>query len=117
MHLLSTIHVPEHDVAVLAVDRTVKRKGKRGERRGIDIAAPHLAFATTTDTWAVLILWIASSNTTVVLDAVTCGIDESDGNKQAGHRMPMQMKHAFRMLGATIHSMKHARTVPSAPRK
>lgn len=40
VHFLSTIHAPEHDAAVLAADRSVKRKGKRGERRGIDVAAP-----------------------------------------------------------------------------
>ena len=40
VHFLSTIHSPDHDAAVPAADRTVKRKGKRGERGGIDVVAP-----------------------------------------------------------------------------
>ena len=40
VHFLSSIHPPEHDAAVLGADKTVKRKGKRGERDGIDIPAP-----------------------------------------------------------------------------
>ena len=35
VHFSSTIHSPEHDAVVPAADRTVKRKGKRGERGGI----------------------------------------------------------------------------------
>ena len=40
VHFLSKIHAPEHDALVPVADRTVKRKGKRGERGGIDIALP-----------------------------------------------------------------------------
>ena len=37
---LSKIYALKHDSLVPAVDRTVKRKEKCGERGGIDIAAP-----------------------------------------------------------------------------
>ncbi|KAK2164981.1 hypothetical protein NP493_1389g00034 [Ridgeia piscesae] len=40
VHFLSSIHPPEHDAAVLGAGKTVKRKGKCGERGGIDVAAP-----------------------------------------------------------------------------
>ena len=40
VHLLTTIHAPEYDASVPAADRTVKRKGKRGERDGIDVPSP-----------------------------------------------------------------------------
>ena len=40
VHFLSTIHAPEHDAAVPAAERIVKRKGKRGDRDGLDVASP-----------------------------------------------------------------------------
>ena len=40
VHLGTTSHVPEYDASVPTADRTVKRKGKRGERDGIDVPSP-----------------------------------------------------------------------------